>query len=180
VFISSLPLDEDIHASAPPTHQEENMMICDPFEDLDDALFHDFGSKEVLEEPLDATCPFEKRKTKHYVLRINPLAMKRIWRGMSIKRNKNFDESQRVETSLFFLPLDVGEVVHPCFPLAHEVEEENSLNDEEYEDPIEAALTYAHKEKEMAIFNHIDDFMKEPLDSVDEHIDMFIQTRRRN
>jgi len=73
--------------------------------------------------------------------------MKMIWRGMSMKRNKNFYESQRVKTSLFFLPLDVGEVVHPFFPLSHEVEEENSLNDEEYEDPIEAALTYAHKEK---------------------------------
>jgi hypothetical protein len=89
VLISSLPLDEDIQASAPPAHQEENMMSCDPFEDLDDTLFHDFGSEEVLEEPLDATDPFERRKTKHYVLRIKPLAMKRRWRGMSIKRKKN-------------------------------------------------------------------------------------------
>jgi hypothetical protein len=44
VLISSLPLDEDIQASPPPAHQEENMMIRDPFEDLDDALFHVFGS----------------------------------------------------------------------------------------------------------------------------------------
>jgi hypothetical protein len=57
--------------------------------------------------------------------------MKRRWRGMSIKRKKNSDESQHVETSLSFLPLDEGEVVHPCFPPVHEVEEANSLNDEE-------------------------------------------------
>jgi hypothetical protein len=62
VLISSLPFDEDIQASVPPAHQEENMMSCDPFEDLDDTLFHDFGSEEVLEETLDATDPFEKRK----------------------------------------------------------------------------------------------------------------------
>jgi hypothetical protein len=62
VLISSLPLDEDIQASAPPAHQEENMMSCDPFEDLDDTLFHDFGSEEVLEEPLDATILLKKGK----------------------------------------------------------------------------------------------------------------------
>jgi hypothetical protein len=72
-------------------------MSCDPFEDLDDTLFHDFGSEEVLEEPLDVTDPFEKRKTKHYVLRIKPLVMKRRWRSMSIKRKKNSDEVQHVE-----------------------------------------------------------------------------------
>jgi hypothetical protein len=57
VLVSSLPFDEDIQASFPHAHQEENMMNCDPFEDLDDALFHDFGSKEVLEDPLDTTNP---------------------------------------------------------------------------------------------------------------------------
>jgi hypothetical protein len=31
----------------------------------------------------------------------------------------------------------------------------------------------------MVIFSHIDGFMKEPLDLVDDHIDMFIQTGRR-
>jgi hypothetical protein len=62
VLISSLPLDENIQASAPPAHQEENMMSHDPFEELDDALFHDCGSEEVLEDPLDTTDPFEKRK----------------------------------------------------------------------------------------------------------------------
>jgi hypothetical protein len=48
VLISSLPLDEDIQASTPRAHQEENMMSRDPFKDLDDALFHDFGNEEVL------------------------------------------------------------------------------------------------------------------------------------
>jgi hypothetical protein len=77
VLISSLPLGEDIHASSPPTHQEENMMIHDPFEDIDDTSFHDFGSVEVLEDPLYVTIFFEERKTKHYVLRIKTPAMKR-------------------------------------------------------------------------------------------------------
>jgi hypothetical protein len=34
-------------------------MSCDPFEDLDDTLFHDFGSEEVLEETLDMTDPLQ-------------------------------------------------------------------------------------------------------------------------
>jgi hypothetical protein len=61
----------------PPAHQEENMMSCNPFEDLDDTSFHDFGSEEVLEDPLDATDLFERRKTKNFVLRIKPIVMKR-------------------------------------------------------------------------------------------------------
>jgi hypothetical protein len=43
--VSSLPLDEDIQTSASPTHQEENMMSYNPFENFDDALFHDFGNE---------------------------------------------------------------------------------------------------------------------------------------
>jgi hypothetical protein len=35
------------------------MMSCNPFKDIDDTLFHDFGRKEVLEEPLDVTNPFK-------------------------------------------------------------------------------------------------------------------------
>jgi len=50
VLIFALPFDKDIQASIPPAHQEENMMSCDPFEYLDNTLFHDFGSEEVLEE----------------------------------------------------------------------------------------------------------------------------------
>jgi hypothetical protein len=57
---------------------------------------------------------------------------------MYIKRKKNFDESQHVETSLSFLLLDEGEVVQPFFPPVHDVEEAISLNDEEIEDPVEA------------------------------------------
>jgi hypothetical protein len=89
---------------------------------------------------------------------------------------------QHVETSLSFLPLDEGEVFQPCFPPVHEVEEEISLNDEEIEDPVEAALAPAlpaHEDKEMVIFSHTDGHMKETLDMVDEHIDTFIQTGRR-
>jgi hypothetical protein len=58
VFVSSLPFDEDIHASIPLAHQEENMISYNPFEKFDDTLFHDLGNEEVLEEPLDATDPF--------------------------------------------------------------------------------------------------------------------------
>jgi hypothetical protein len=62
VLVSTLPFDEDIQASVPLAHQEENMMSHNPLEKLDDALFHDFGSEEVLEEPSDTIDPFEKRK----------------------------------------------------------------------------------------------------------------------
>jgi hypothetical protein len=48
VIISSLSFDEDIQASIPLSHQEDNMMSCDLFEDLDGTSFHDFGSQEVL------------------------------------------------------------------------------------------------------------------------------------
>jgi hypothetical protein len=104
VLISSLPFDEDIQAFVPPAHQEENMMSCNPFEDLDDTLFCDFGSEEVLEEPLDATYLSEKRHTKHSALRIKPRVMKRRWRSMPMKRKKNLDEVQHVEASLSLLP----------------------------------------------------------------------------
>jgi hypothetical protein len=48
-----LPLNEDIQASIPPTHQEENTMSYDPFEDLDASLFHDSRSEAALEELSD-------------------------------------------------------------------------------------------------------------------------------
>jgi len=60
VLIYALPFVEDIQASVPFAHQEENMMSCNPFQDLYDTLFHDFGSEEVLEEPLDVTYFLEK------------------------------------------------------------------------------------------------------------------------
>jgi hypothetical protein len=50
---------------------------CNPFEYLDDTLFCEFGSEEVLEEPLDATNLSEKRHMKHSALRLKPRVMKR-------------------------------------------------------------------------------------------------------
>jgi hypothetical protein len=64
----------------------------------------------------------------------------------------------------------------------HELEEAISHNDEEIEDPFEASLVFVlptHEDKEMVIFSHTDGFMKEPLDLVVGHIDMFIQTGKR-
>jgi hypothetical protein len=51
--VSSLPLDEDIQTSASPAHQEENMMSYNPFENFDDALFHDCGNEENFQKDLD-------------------------------------------------------------------------------------------------------------------------------
>jgi hypothetical protein len=45
--------DEDIQVVIPPTHQEENIMSYDPFENLDDNLFHDTGSEGSLKDPSD-------------------------------------------------------------------------------------------------------------------------------
>jgi hypothetical protein len=71
VFISALPFDEYIQVYVHHGHQEENMMSCNPFEDIDDTLFHDLGSEEGLEEPLDATNPFWKTKTNNYALMLH-------------------------------------------------------------------------------------------------------------
>jgi hypothetical protein len=139
VLISSLPFDEDIQAFVPPAHQEDNMMSCNPFENLDDTLFHDFRREEVLEEPLDATDPFEKRQTKHSALRIKSRVMKRQCISISMKRKNNLNEAQHVEASLSLLPLDEVEVVQLCSPCIHEVEEVTSTSEEEFEDPVETA-----------------------------------------
>jgi hypothetical protein len=45
--------DDDIQATIPSTHQEENIMSYGPFEELDENLFHDLGSEGTLEEPSD-------------------------------------------------------------------------------------------------------------------------------
>jgi hypothetical protein len=147
---------------------------CNPFKYLDDTLFDDFISEEVLEDPLDATSIFEEKKTKCCVLRIKPLVMERRWRSMSIKRNVNFDEVKHVENprekSLSFLPLNEVEVVQTYSPPAREIEEATSLNDEESEDPFEFALTSVfptHEDKELVFFSHTDGLVKEPLDMVD-------------
>jgi hypothetical protein len=133
------------------------MMSRDRFEDIDDTLFHDFVSEEVLEETLDTIDPLEEKQAKHYALRINPLVMKRRLRGVSIRRKKNYDKVKHIEAPLYFLSLDEGEVVQPCSPLAYDVEEAISLDGEEFEDPVETSLASilpAHKDKEMVIFNH--------------------------
>ena len=50
--VSSLPLDEDIHTSTSPTHQEDKMMSYNPFENFDDALFRDYGNEENCQKDL--------------------------------------------------------------------------------------------------------------------------------
>jgi hypothetical protein len=49
-------------------------------------------------------------------LRIKPLVMKRQWRGLSIKRNNNYDKVQHMEALLSLIPFDEGDVVQPCLP----------------------------------------------------------------
>jgi hypothetical protein len=51
--VSSLPLDEDIQTYDTPAHQEENMISYNPFENFDDALFHDCGNEEKYQKHLD-------------------------------------------------------------------------------------------------------------------------------
>jgi hypothetical protein len=51
--VYSLPLDEDIHTSTSPAHQEENMMSYNPFEIFYDALFHECGNEENFQRDLD-------------------------------------------------------------------------------------------------------------------------------
>jgi hypothetical protein len=131
------------------------MMIYNPFEDLDDTLFRDFGSEEVLQEPLDATDHSEKRHIKHSALRIKPRVMKRRWRSMPMKRKNNPNEAQHVEASLSLLSPDVVEVVQSCSPPVHEVQGATSLNDE-FEEPVEdihASTPLAHEDKEMVTFS---------------------------
>jgi hypothetical protein len=86
---------------------------------------------------------------------------------MSIKRKKNCDELQHVEkpceTSLSFIYLDEFEVFHPYSSPVNEVKEENSLNNEEFEGPVEAALASilpAHGDKEMVILSCTNGIMK--------------------
>jgi hypothetical protein len=57
VSIFSPPFDEVIQASIPPAHEEKNVVSYTPFQVFDVALFHDWESEEVLEEPLDALDP---------------------------------------------------------------------------------------------------------------------------
>jgi hypothetical protein len=47
------PFDEDIQSSIPLVHQKGNMESYNPFENFDDALFHDCGNEESCQEDLD-------------------------------------------------------------------------------------------------------------------------------
>jgi hypothetical protein len=76
--------------------------------------------------------PLEEKRAKHYALRIKPLVMKRRWRGVPIRRKKNSNKAQHIEAPLYFLSHDEGEVVQPCSPLAHDVEEEINLDYKEF------------------------------------------------
>jgi hypothetical protein len=92
-----------------------------------------------------------------------------------IKRKKNYDKVQHIETPLSLISLDKGEVVQPCLP--PNVEEAIILDDEEFEGPVEyvhASAPPAHKDEKMVIFSH----MKVPFDMVDEPIESLIQTGR--
>jgi hypothetical protein len=78
------------------------------------------------------------------------------------------------------IPLDEGEVVQPCPP--PNVEEAISLNDEEFECPVEdvhASAPPAHKDEKMVIFSYIGRLMKVPFNMVNEPIDTFIEIGRR-
>jgi hypothetical protein len=154
-------------------------MCCDPFEDLDDSLFHDLESEEVSEETLDMTYPLEEKKEKSYALIINPPMMKSKWRGLSIKIKKNHDKAPHIEALLSLILLDKGKVVQPCLP--PNVEEVITIDDEEFEGPVEkvhASTPPTYKDENMVILIHIDGLVKVPFDMVDEPIDTFIQIGR--
>jgi hypothetical protein len=51
--VSTLSLDEDVHTSAPLSHQEENMMSYNPFENFDDVFFHECVNEENFQKNLD-------------------------------------------------------------------------------------------------------------------------------
>jgi hypothetical protein len=98
-----------------------------------------------------------------------------------MKRKKNHDEAQHVEETLSLIPPNEVEFFQSCSTLFHQVEEATSLSDQEFEDHVESSppsTLHAHKDKEMVIFSHANDLMKECFDMVDENIDTFIQTGR--
>jgi hypothetical protein len=53
VLIYAPPFDEVIQAFVTPAQEQENTVSRFTFQDFDDALFYDWKSEEVLEEPLD-------------------------------------------------------------------------------------------------------------------------------
>jgi hypothetical protein len=98
---------------------------------------------------------------------------------LSIKRKKNYDKARHIEAMLSLIPFDEGKVIQPCLP--HNVKEAISLDDEEFEGPVEdihASTPVAHKDEKMVNFIHIDGLMKVSFDMVDEPLDTFMQTGR--
>jgi len=51
--VSTLPLYENVQTYTPPTHKEERMKSYNPFENFDDALFHDCGNEENCQKDHD-------------------------------------------------------------------------------------------------------------------------------
>jgi hypothetical protein len=92
-------LMRNIQTSDSPTHQEENMMSYNPFENFDDSLFHDCGNEENYQKDLDevslaedlnktlfSTIPFEE----HEVIQsceevINFYDQMKSWKNPQIK-----------------------------------------------------------------------------------------------
>jgi hypothetical protein len=62
------------------------------------------------------TYPLEEKQAKNHALRIKPLVMNMRWRGLYIKRKKNYDKEQHIEASLSLILFGEGEVVQPCLP----------------------------------------------------------------
>jgi hypothetical protein len=109
--VFSLPLDEDIQTSTH-AHQEENMMSYNPFENFDDALFHDCGNEENYQKDLDE---------------------------VSLAKGMN-------ETLSSTVPFKEDEVIQSC--------------------------------EEVINFYDADEIMEQPPDTIDDHIDDFIQIGR--
>jgi hypothetical protein len=102
------PFDEDIQSFVPLVHQKGNMASYNPFENFDDALFHDCGNEESFQKDLDE---------------------------VSLAEGLN-------ETLLSAFPFEENEVLQSC---------------EEVINSYDA-----------------DEFMEQPSDVVDDHIDDFI------
>jgi hypothetical protein len=92
---------------------------------------------------------------------------------------EDLDDEDPEETLMSIILLDEDDIIQPLYPLLCEVEEENNLNNEDFEDPVEATpTTLLPAHKEMVIFIHTDDLMKDHLEVVDEHIENFIRIGR--
>jgi hypothetical protein len=62
VLVFSPPFDEIIKVTIPPAQEKENAVSHLPFQDFDDAIFHDSESEGVLKKSLDALDPSSYNK----------------------------------------------------------------------------------------------------------------------